>query len=111
MTENSKSTPGPWHLVESSSGKELAIHATYSLDPLRVMGVPLVIGSRAVKFVPPRHGVHRGETMRYGHFSATDRANARLIAASPTMYDYVQKRADAGDVEAVAILEGIHASR
>lgn len=37
-------------------------------------------------------------------------ANARLIAASPLMYDYVAKRAAAGDAEAAAILEGINAS-
>lgn len=36
-------------------------------------------------------------------------ANARLIAASPRMYDFIAERADAGDIEAAAILGGIHA--
>lgn len=36
-------------------------------------------------------------------------ANARLIAASPTMFDYVQSRADAGCPEATKILEAINA--
>lgn len=38
---------------------------------------------------------------------ATAEANARLIAASPTMRDYIQKRADAGDAEAAKILEDL----
>lgn len=36
-------------------------------------------------------------------------ANARLIAAAPTMAEYIKRRADAGDVEATTILEAIHA--
>lgn len=38
-------------------------------------------------------------------------ANARLIAASPTLYAYVAKRAEAGDQEASQIVEAINASR
>ena len=37
-------------------------------------------------------------------------ANARLIAAAPTMYDYIMSRADAGDVDALRILEAIAAA-
>jgi len=36
-------------------------------------------------------------------------ANARLIAAAPTMRAYIEKQAAAGDVEAVQILEAIDA--
>lgn len=32
-------------------------------------------------------------------------ANMRLIAASPTMYDYIYKQARSGDIEAQAILK------
>ena len=35
-------------------------------------------------------------------------ANARLIAAAPTMGDYIRKRAEAGDSEAQAIWEAIN---
>uniref|UniRef100_UPI001304B532 hypothetical protein n=1 Tax=Novosphingobium sp. HII-3 TaxID=2075565 RepID=UPI001304B532 len=38
-------------------------------------------------------------------------ADARLIAASPTMYDYIAKRAQGGDQEASDIMEAINASR
>ena len=38
-------------------------------------------------------------------------ANARLIAAAPTMHEYIAKRADAGDNEAKQILESINAGR
>lgn len=38
-------------------------------------------------------------------------ANAQLIASVPTMADYIQSRADAGDVEAVKIMEAVHGAR
>jgi hypothetical protein len=38
-----------------------------------------------------------------------DTANARLIAASPTMAKYIQRKADEGDLEAAKIMETIHA--
>ena len=41
----------------------------------------------------------------------TSEANARLIAASPTMYEYIVRRAEIGDSEAKSILETINASR
>lgn len=37
------------------------------------------------------------------------RANARLIAAAPTMAAYIKKRADAGDAEAATIWESFNA--
>ena len=39
------------------------------------------------------------------------RANARLIAASPTMYDYLVERAQSGDARAASIVEDINAVR
>ena len=38
-----------------------------------------------------------------------DIANARLIAASPTMYAYLERKANEGDGEAAAIVEAINA--
>lgn len=38
-------------------------------------------------------------------------ANARLIAAAPTMHEYIARRAEAGDNEAKKILESINAGR
>ena len=40
--------------------------------------------------------------------SYTKKADARLIAAAPTMHDYITKRAAAGDSEAAQILGGIN---
>ena len=39
------------------------------------------------------------------------REDGRLIAAAPTMHEYIAKRADAGDNEAKQILESINAGR
>lgn len=35
-------------------------------------------------------------------------ANARLIAAAPTMYDFVKRYADGGDLSAKQIINDIH---
>lgn len=37
--------------------------------------------------------------------------NARLIAAAPSMYDYVKSRAEGGDRDAQKLLEVVHAGR
>jgi hypothetical protein len=35
-------------------------------------------------------------------------ADANLIAAAPTMADYIQRKADEGDAEAARIMEAVH---
>jgi len=47
----------------------------------------------------------------HGETQAEVDANARLIAASPTMADYLRELAGAGDTRAAAILESIDAAR
>ena len=42
---------------------------------------------------------------------AVDAANARLIAAAPTMAAYIALQAEMGDAEAVKIMEAIRGSR
>lgn len=46
------------------------------------------------------------------HYPAGDeaKANARLIAAAPTMVEYIARRAMEGDIEAARILEAINVS-
>lgn len=39
-----------------------------------------------------------------------EEADARLIAAAPTMYAYIESRAEQGDDEAIRILGGINAN-
>lgn len=41
------------------------------------------------------------------HEGDNGEANARLIAAAPTMAEYIRKRAEAGDAEAAAIWEAL----
>ena len=36
-----------------------------------------------------------------------DEANARLIAAAPTMYSYIEQRASNGDIEAAEIMQSV----
>ena len=59
-------------------------------------------------------------TIRYGDPNSIDtgwvasvhwrnrEANARVIAAAPTMFDYIAARASSGDTEAAMIIETIH---
>lgn len=48
----------------------------------------------------------------YSHMGIAEAdSNERLIATSPTMYEYIVRRAEIGDSEAKSILETINASR
>lgn len=86
----SEHTPGPWRVdvAESSApgmGSDV-VRVDVMKGEQRIAGVTVRPGSRAL-------------------------SNARLIAASPTMYEYVARRAEGGDADARAIVEAIHASR
>lgn len=82
-----KHTPGPWKF-----GKELTARSGEWL-------VSFDAGSKG-------RGIAIAET-RAG--SGSEEANARLIAASPTMYDYLVERAQSGDARAASIVEAINA--
>lgn len=77
--------------------------STHTPGPWRVVDVP----GEASHIV----NVDNFTIVRQGYVSDMDTANARLIAAAPTMHDYIAKRAAAGDEEAGKILGGINGSR
>jgi hypothetical protein len=80
-----KGTPGPWSVgAEDADNGEIEIIS--EARPYVCMVLP-------------------------GEIDDTTAANARLIAAAPTMHEYIAKRADAGDNEAKQILESINAGR
>jgi len=88
----SKHTPGNWFVSDQPDAElhRIAIHAD------------VVRGDRRYEL--------RG--LAYATWQDCDQrdeyeANARLIAACPTMYDFIAKRAAAGDAEAQAIVESI----
>ena len=83
-------TPGPW---SEDSGEALNVRAPHG-------GIVAQL-----HHLKGRHGM--GGRLPDGEAVA----NARLIAASPTMYSYIAERAAVGDKEAAIILESIHAGR
>ena len=87
MEEKAAHTPGPWKF-----GKELTARSGEWL-------VSFDAGSKG-------RGIAIAET-RAG--SGNEEANARLIAASPTMYDYLVECAQSGDARAASIVEAINA--
>lgn len=90
-------TPGPWAAAAAPSG---------------IVGWP-VVGPNG-RMICDVSIINRCGNAPLDQFSAyydECEANARLIAASPTMFDYIARRAAAGDSDAAAILEKIHATR
>jgi hypothetical protein len=84
MTTNKPAwTPGPWKLHPWGSGKGYEIETEAALV---------------------------ASVQREMAGSATE-ANARLIAASPSLAEYVQRKADEGDEEATRLMETVHAAR
>lgn len=73
--------------------------------PSSVVGWPVVAPRAGGRMIAEITHVDQ----RHREFNAESDANGRLIAASPTLYDYVLRRAEAGDAAAAAIVEAIHA--
>ena len=73
-------TPGPWE-VRSLIGENLSV-----CDPS--IGPGLYPLAQSIE----------------GHTEREQLANARLIAAAPTMYEYIKRQADLGDLTAQSIL-------
>lgn len=83
MEQKAAHTPAPWHF------KKLAMH----------------YGGNVVMFT-----VQNGQrTHRLDCAGEFKEADAHLIAASPTMYDYLVERAQSGDARAASIVEAINA--
>ena len=78
-----KHTKGKWEVSDATSDKTSV-----------VMGKFLVAEA------------HHGTSHSWAHGIDIKEAqsNATLIAASPTMYNYIKVRADSGDVEAINII-------
>lgn len=84
-----KHTPGPWEVQGSTV---FAVNETERVDGYRV-GIAQCGGE-----LTPRAGFKYGDERD---------ANAKLIAASPRMYDYIAMRAALCDNEAIQILKEI----
>ena len=89
MEQKAAHTPGPW-LIEWNAAQGGEGHYIKDINDMWELS-----RIAAVLF----HDDADGET----------HANARLIAASPTMYDYLVERAQSGDARAASIVEAINA--
>lgn len=87
-----KHTPGNWFVGETHKDDEgyTEIAVMASVDGRMV--APAVV------------------VLQFPNVPGMQEANARLIAAAPTMYDFIEQRAAQGDQEAIQILGGIHAN-
>ena len=81
-----KHTPGPWVVSDQGVGFEVDSNDGWQVAQAQQR---------------PEDGRGKPSSVRL--------ANARLIAAAPTMADYIKRRADAGDSEADKIVRAIHA--
>lgn len=93
-----KHTEGPWKKAERLNGPWWHISAESS-------GLGPGQGRQAVACV---HGVSKRGAKAYAEMFE---ANARLIAAAPTMYEYIASSASNGCAEARKIMEAINAGR
>ena len=84
-----KATPGPWLIEWNAAQSGEGHYITDSKDMVELSRIAVVLF----------HDDAEGETA----------SNARLIAASPTMYDYLVERAQSGDARAASIVEAINA--
>ena len=89
MEQKAAHTPAPWQIEWNAAQSGEGHYITDSNDMGELSRIAAVLF----------HDDADGET----------RANARLLAASPTMYDYLVERAQSGDARAASIVEAINA--
>ena len=89
MEQKAAHTPAPWLIEWNAAQGGEGHYITDSKDMGELSRIAAVLF----------HDDADGET----------RANAHLIAASPTMYDYLVERAQSGDARAASIVEAINA--
>ena len=89
MEQKAAHTPAPWLIEWNVAQGGEGHYITDSKDMAELSRIAAVLF----------HDDADGET----------RANARLLAASPTMYDYLVERAQSGDARAASIVEAINA--
>ena len=89
MGQKAAHTPAPWLIEWNAAQGGEGHYITDSKDMVELSRIAAVLF----------HDDAVGET----------RANARLIAASPTMYSYLVELARSGDARATKIVEAIHA--
>lgn len=92
-----KYTPGPWfwHEPINPNRRDFGVTAVRQYNPSKGAVRRIAWVGNASNAIASNHDEVR--------------ANARLIAASPTLYAYVARKASEGDVEATKIVESIHA--
>lgn len=99
MSTNAQHTPGPWHVgcqndaLFVTAGRKPALNNDHPWHDAPRVALCKVFGPSDGDCLP-----------------VDAEANARLIAAAPTMRDYIAKRANAGCAEALEILETIDAN-
>lgn len=86
-----KFTPGPWEALPQNGAGPMIVHRFETGNQMQPTGLRLIA-----------HMLARGNSLQQ------DQANARLIAAAPTMADYIRIRAADGDAEAMKIWESIN---
>jgi hypothetical protein len=86
-----KHTPGPWEIVENA----------WSTTTIRS-------GDTTVAVLSCEEEATEDNQFE---LEAIQKANAKLIAAAPKMYDYIKLLASSGDLQAIHILESIDAGR
>lgn len=89
MGQKAAHTPAPWLIEWNAAQGGEGHYITDSKDMAELSRIAAVLF----------HDDAEGETA----------SNARLIAASPTMYDYLVERAQSGDARAASIVEAINA--
>ena len=88
-------TPGPWEAHQRPGSPIECGHHVTTADGLTVCNVTYQLPTRV-----------DGEVVEVARI-----ANARLIAAAPTMYEYIASSASNGCAEARKIMEAINAGR
>lgn len=88
-------TPGPWKVIIDDDGNPLS-------------GRPSVVASDELDCAIVHWDGFVQEFWRSARGDKEIHANAKLIAAAPTMFSFIEKMAAGGDTEAIALMGAIN---
>lgn len=100
---NAQHTPGPWRLELEDGG--MGVFPTVGSDTFSD-----VDAIAYVEMIPDRDCCLVDDVARLRRDQEEAQANARLIAASPTLYEFVRKLADEGSKDANELLASLNLS-
>lgn len=102
--EKAKPTPGPWNIHRAFKGEQLEIPANEHREGYHFWQLYVGQGDKIIACLTADTNKDGGGFPSVDNLEELQ-ANTRLVAAVPSLYEFVKKLADSGDIDAINTLQ------